>query len=70
VLQLFRRSNRIIFRYEIEEGPKLYEGSLRGKPITLYDDTVIAFGQDGQEIFRTSVEEPLHVRGGQYANSI
>ena len=26
VLQLFRRSNRIIFRYEIEEGPKVYEG--------------------------------------------
>jgi nitrate reductase beta subunit len=25
VLQLFRRSNRIIFRYEIKEGPKVYE---------------------------------------------
>jgi nitrate reductase beta subunit len=70
VLQLFRRSNRIIFRYEVQEGPKVYEGSLRGKPITIYNDTVIAYGKDGQELFRTTVEEPLHVRGGQHANSI
>ena len=34
VLQLFRRSNRIIFRYEIKEGPKVYEATLRGKKIT------------------------------------
>jgi nitrate reductase beta subunit len=70
VLQLFRRSNRIIFRYRFEEGPKIYEGTLRGKPVTLYNDTVIAYGKDDQELFRTTVEEPLHVRGGQYANSI
>jgi nitrate reductase beta subunit len=70
VLQLFRRSNRIIFRYAVEEGPKVYEGTLRGKPVTIYDDTVIAFGPDGHEIFRTSVEEPLHERPAQHANSI
>ncbi len=70
VLQLFRRSNRIIFRYEIEEGPKIYEGELRGKKITLYNDTVVAFGKDGKEIFRTTVDEPFHTRGRQHANSI
>ncbi len=70
VLQLFRRSNRIIFRYEIEEGPKIYEGTLRGRPVTIYNDTVIAFGQKGEELFRTTVEEPIHVRPGQHANSI
>jgi nitrate reductase beta subunit len=70
VLQLFRRSNRIIFRYAIEEGPKIYEGELRGKKITLYNDTVIAFGKDDREIFRTTVEEPFHARGRQHANSI
>jgi len=70
VLQLFRRSNRIIFRYEIQEGPKVYEGTLNGKTITLYNDTVIAYGEKGQELFRTQIEEPIHVRGGQYANSI
>jgi nitrate reductase beta subunit len=70
VLQLFRRSNRIIFRYEIKEGPKIYEASLRGRTITVYDDTVIAYDQKGKEIFRTNVEEPIHVRPGKHANSI
>jgi nitrate reductase beta subunit len=70
VLQLFRRSNRIIFRYEIKEGPKVYEATLRGKKITLYNDTAIAYGQDGKEIFRTTVDEPLHVRPPVHANSI
>lgn len=70
VLQLFRRSNRIIFRYEIEEGPKLYEAELRGRAITIYDDTVIAFDKDGKELFRTNVEEPLYERPGHHANSI
>jgi nitrate reductase beta subunit len=70
VLQLFRRSNRIIFRYEIEEGPLVYEGEYRGRPIMLYNDTVIAFGKDGREIFRTTIEEPVHVRPPAHANSI
>jgi len=70
VLQLFRRSNVIIYRYEIEEGPKVYEGTFHGKPYTLYNDTVIAFDRDNREIFRTTIEEPLHVRPGQHANSI
>ncbi len=70
VLNLFRRDNRIIFRYEIEEGPKIYEGNYRGRPFTLYNDTVIAFGEDGRELFRTTVEEPLHVRTNVHANSI
>jgi nitrate reductase beta subunit len=70
VLQLFRRSNRIIFRYEIKEGPMIYEGMLRGKKVTLYNDTVIAYGKDGQELFRTTVEEPLIERPSIHANSI
>ena len=70
VLQLFRRSNRIIFRYEIEEGPKIYEGQLRGKPVTIYNDTIIAFGKRGQELFRTTIDEPVHVRPAERLNSI
>jgi nitrate reductase beta subunit len=70
VLQLFRRSNRIIYSYKIEAGPKVYEGSLRGRRVTIYNDTVIAFGEDGAELFRTTVEEPLYVRPAQHANSI
>jgi nitrate reductase beta subunit len=70
VLQLFRRSNRIIFGYKVVEGPKVYEGTLRGRTVTLYNDTVIALGRDGKELFRTSVEEPIHVRPAKHANSI
>ncbi|MBI4603247.1 MAG: nitrate oxidoreductase subunit beta, partial [Planctomycetes bacterium] len=70
VLQLFRRSNIIIFRYEIMQGPKIYESTLHGKPFALYNDTVIAYNREGKEIFRTAVEEPLHVRPPKHANSI
>jgi nitrate reductase beta subunit len=70
VLQLFRRSNRIIYRYELQEGPKVYEGMLHGKQVTLYNDTVIAYGRENQELFRTTIEEPLHERPAKHANSI
>jgi nitrate reductase beta subunit len=70
VLQLFRRSNRIIYRYEIQEGPKIYEASVGGRAVTIYDDTVIAYGREGQELFRTKVEEPVHVRPAHHQNSI
>lgn len=70
VLQLFRRSNRIIYRYELKEGPKVYEGTLRGKPFEMFNDTVIAYGADGKEIFRTDIEEPVFVRPDSHQNSI
>jgi nitrate reductase beta subunit len=70
VLQLFRRSNRIIYGYKVVPGPKVHEATLRGRTVTLHDDTVIAYGRDGQELFRTTVEEPVHVRPPRHANSI
>ncbi len=70
VLQLFRRDNRIIYSYKVEPGKKIYSTTRRGKPWDMYDDTVIAFGKEGQELFRINVEEPLHERPGKYANSI
>jgi len=70
VLQLFRRSNKIIFRYEIEPGPKVYEASVGGRSVELYNDTVIALGRNGKELFRTTIEEPVHVRPAEHANSI
>ncbi|MCH8304669.1 MAG: 4Fe-4S dicluster domain-containing protein [Candidatus Marinimicrobia bacterium] len=70
VLQLFRRSNRIIFSYEFEKGPKIYEGTIRGKPVNIYNDTVIAYGKDGTELFRTTIDEPVYERSRKYANSI
>ncbi|MCC7430046.1 4Fe-4S dicluster domain-containing protein [bacterium] len=70
VLQLFRRSNLIIFSYKFEKGKKVYEGKLRGKNVEMYDDTVIAYGKDGKELFRTKVEEPVYERSNKHANSI
>ena len=70
VLQLFRRSRLIIYKYKIEEGPKVFETTIRGRPFTMYNDTVIAYGRDGQELFRTNVEEPIHVRPENYVNSL
>ncbi len=70
VQQLFRRSNKIIFRYEIKEGPKVFETEIHGKPFTLYNDTVIAYNKEDKEIFRTQVEEPFYVRPNIHQNSI
>ena len=70
VLQLFRRSNQIIARYEIEEGPKVYETEYHGRKFEMFNDTVIAFNRAGKEIFRTAVEEPVHVRPAKHPNTI
>ncbi|RJP36237.1 MAG: nitrate oxidoreductase subunit beta [Phycisphaerales bacterium] len=70
VLQLFRRSNQIISRYELKEGPKVYETTRGGKKFEMFDDTVIAFNKHGKEIFRTQVEEPVYVRSHAHANTI
>ncbi len=70
VLQLFRKSNRIIFKYEIEEGPKVFETEVHGKPFTQYDDTVIGFDDQGNEVVRINVNEPIHERPDIHQNSI
>ncbi len=70
VLQLFRASQKIIFRYEIEEGEKVLDGEVNGRPFELYNDTVIGFDKQGNEAVRLSVQEPFHVRSDQYQNSI
>ncbi len=70
VMQLFRRSQEIVFRYEIKEGPKVYEREVRGRKFELFNDTVIAYGKDDREIFRTTVEEPLIQRPDKHPNSI
>jgi nitrate reductase / nitrite oxidoreductase, beta subunit len=70
VLQLFGKDARMCFRYEIKHGPKIFETTLRGKKFELFDDTIIGYAKDGTRIVETQVEEPLHVRGTQHANSI
>ena len=70
MLQLFRRSSQIISRYEIKKGPKVYETERDGKKFEMFNDTVIGFNRADKEIFRTQVEEPLHVRPDKHANTI
>ena len=70
VLQLFGKDHRICFRYEIKEGPKVFETEIRGKKFEQYNDTIIGYAKDGTKIIETSVEEPLHVRDAKHANSI
>ena len=58
VLQLFGKDQRICFRYEIKEGPKIFETEVRGKKFTMYNDTIIGYAKDGTKIIETTVEEP------------
>ena len=70
VMQLFRTTQTMIFRYEIEEGPLVRETEIKGQPWQMYDDTVIGFGLDGRELVRLSVVEPLHERPMERPNTI
>ncbi len=70
VLQLFRTTQRIIFRYEIEEGEKVFETTINGKQWEMYNDTVVGFSRDGKEVVRTTVEEPIYIRPEKHVNSI
>jgi nitrate reductase beta subunit len=70
VLQLFRRHDEVIARYERLPGPKVYEREVRGKKFTLWDDTVVAYATDGRELFRTKVEEPVFERPAIHQNTI
>jgi nitrate reductase beta subunit len=70
VLQLFRATQKVLFRYEIREGPKVFETTIHGKPWAMYNDTVIGYDRAGREAVRVTVEEPVHVRPPQYVNSL
>jgi len=70
VLQLFRATQKIIYRYEIIEGQKVFERTINGKKWSIYNDTVIGFGKGGKEVARVTVEEPKFVRPDKHYNSI
>jgi len=70
VLQLFRSTQKIIFRYEIVEGKKVFETEINGKPWSMYNDTVIGFDKNGTEVARLTVEEPVYTRPAKHLNSI
>ncbi len=70
ILQLFRATQRIIFKFRIEKGPKVRDAVIGGKRWAMYDDTVIGYDRKEKEVARLSVLEPFHVRPAKYVNSI
>ncbi|MBI2165049.1 MAG: nitrate oxidoreductase subunit beta [Chloroflexi bacterium] len=70
VMQLFRATQQIIFRYEVIQGAKVFEGTVAGRKWEMFNDTVIGFGKDGKEVCRLSVEEAQHLRPAKHYNSI
>lgn len=70
VLQLFRTTQKMIFRYEIEEGPLVLETEVNGQPWQMYNDTVIGFDAKDREVARLTVVEPIYERPLERPNSI
>jgi nitrate reductase beta subunit len=70
VLQLFRVTQTIVFKFEVLEGEKLREVNVNGKTWSIYDDTVIGYDKNGKEAVRVSVKLPFFERPAQYLNSI
>ena len=76
VLQLFRTNRQILFRYELEKGPKIAELEVtmpdgKTKIQEIFNDTVIGFNKLGEEVVRVTVEEPTFERPAeQHVNSI
>lgn len=76
VLQLFRASQQIIFRFEIQPGPKVAEIEVtmpdgKTKVQEIFNDTVRGFNKLNEEVVRVTVEEPTFERPSeQHVNSI
>ena len=75
VLQLFRSTRHIIFRFEIEYGEKVGESKVKmpdgsKKTLELYNDTIIGYSKQGREVVRVTVQDKMHHRPSQHYNSI
>jgi nitrate reductase beta subunit len=76
VLQLFRAQQHVIFRFEIEHGPKVAEIPVRlpsgqQRVQEIFNDTVIGYNQLDQEVARITIEEPTFERPKEHhVNSI
>ena len=70
VLQLFRASQTIIFKYQIIEGKKVFDTTIDGKKWEMFNDTVIGYDKKGKEVARVTVEEPKFERPAKHYNSI
>ncbi len=76
VLQLFRAQQQIVFRFEIEQGPKVAEVEVtlpsgEKKTQEIFNDTIIGYNKNGEEVVRTTIEEPTFERPAElHVNSI
>jgi nitrate reductase / nitrite oxidoreductase, beta subunit len=75
VLQLFRATRPVIFRYQIFKGKKVGEReatlpSGKKKTLEIFNDTVVGYNRSGLEVVRTTVEEPTFERPRIHLNSI
>ena len=76
VLQLFRANQQIVFRFEIEPGPKVAEIEVTmpngtTKVQEIFNDTIRGFNKLNEEVVRVTVEEPTFERAPeQHVNSI
>lgn len=75
VLQLFRAAQQIIFRFEIEKGPKVAEMEVTmpsGAKATqeIFNDTVIGYNKLNKEIVRVTIEEPSWENAKEHISSI
>jgi nitrate reductase beta subunit len=75
VLQLFRATQKVIFKFKIEQGKKVaeIENTLpSGKKAMqeIFNDTVIGYDKLGTEVVRITVEEPTFERPMNHVNSI
>jgi len=70
VLQLFRASQMIVFDFEVIKGEKVFEINVNGEPLDVFNDTVVGYGKDGEELVRVSVIEEQFERPVQFLNSI
>jgi nitrate reductase beta subunit len=76
VLQLFRASQQILFRFEIKQGPKIAEIDVtmpngETKVQEIFNDTVLGFNKLNEEVVRITIEEPTFERSAEaHVNSI
>jgi nitrate reductase beta subunit len=75
VLQLFRTTRTVLYKFKVEEGKKVSESEVtlpggKKKTLEIFNDTVIGFDQGGREAVRITVEEPTFERSKEYMNSI
>jgi nitrate reductase beta subunit len=75
LLQLFRATREIIFRFEVIEGKKVGESEVtlptgNKKTLEVFNDTVVGYDAKDRPVVRLTVEEPIYERSNEHYNSI